>query len=38
MDFTDLGQNKGIPLEIISDRDQTFTSMFFEHMCRRLGT
>lgn len=32
------GQNKGIPLEIISDRDQTFTSMFFEHMCRRLGT
>ena len=38
MDQIVFGQNKGIPLEIISDRDQTFTSKFFEHMCKRLGT
>ena len=33
-----LRQQRGIPLELIGDRDKTFTSKFFDHAATRLGT
>jgi transposase InsO family protein len=33
-----LKQQNGIPLELIGDRDRTFTAKFFDHALTRLGT